>query len=237
LTLEDLQARTANLLDDLSPLVVKTKDCSYTTDKKKKLGKEIPFTSLRQLKIEKEVDHESKQRQLTDQDVVLESEEGHMQTENKHITPKKGSLPNINSFQVGEEEGVHFVSINRQKVKTRVLCQASDEKLVQTDGATGDEDESLSDILGKLVGSDGEDQEEEFDFDRESMNCKEQLSQIKDAYTLEMPEGGEEKRCAKEGEGQSPGETESTPFQKLLYFTSVAATTGFYFLMRKHHII
>lgn len=90
--------------------------------------------------------------------------------------------------------------------------------------------------------------EEEFDFDKESKKCEDQISQIKDAYVVDLPDLNGDKElgpmtlnqdAALESKaGDDPDKQgSSSVFKKIAYFTSVAATTGFYFLMRRHQIL
>lgn len=103
---------------------------------------------------------------------------------------------------------------------------------------------SLSNMSEK-VSSVSADEEEEFDYDKESQRYHEQISQIKDAYVVDMPDINYEVQSIKDnGKELSSKKSDSdsseqnpSALKKIAYFTSVAATTGFYFLMRRHHIL
>jgi hypothetical protein len=90
--------------------------------------------------------------------------------------------------------------------------------------------------------------EEEFDFDKESKKCEDQISQIKDAYVVDLPDlnadkeigsptGNQEAAFEAKADDEPDKKGSSSVFKKIAYFTSVAATTGFYFLMRRHQIL
>lgn len=92
------------------------------------------------------------------------------------------------------------------------------------------------------------DDEEEFDFDKESKKCEDQISQIKDAYVVDLPDLNADREVGSpminqeialepKAEDDPDKQGSSSVFKKLAYFTSVAATTGFYFLMRRHQIL
>lgn len=142
---------------------------------------------------------------------------------------------------------------NFPAIRTRVLTSSSDRtKVIEVRR----EDKrsihrNLTDLLDEVNNSyermETAEEDEEFNFEKEAEKCQEQLSLFSDAYVLDMSEcnlesdsrnvsanlgAPEVEELKKAGEAEPP-----STFKKLVYFTSVAATTGFYFLMRKHNLL
>jgi hypothetical protein len=149
-------------------------------------------------------------------------------------------------------------------IRTRVISRGSKQTLPIREGQPIKEEglmanqpkpipRNLTELLQEMNNSTDSismnlDDEEEFDFDKESKKCEEQISQIKDAYVVDLPDlnGDKENGSPVNNQdiafdGKADDDTDkqgsSSVFKKIAYFTSVAATTGFYFLMRRHQIL
>lgn len=138
-------------------------------------------------------------------------------------------------------------------IRTRVITSSSDKTKV-IEGRKEEKraiQRNLTDLLDEVNNSydrmETAEEDEEFNFEKEAEKCQEQLSLFSDAYVLDMSECNLESdsRNASANLGvqeveelKKPDESEPpSTFKKLVYFTSVAATTGFYFLMRKHNLL
>jgi hypothetical protein len=158
--------------------------------------------------------------------------------------------------QPAEKDGTHFIELDSVRVKTRVLSRAKPELTPEEDERAGRRTEghpiprNLTELLNEIdseeekMGGDSDldkanDDEEEFDFDKESKKCQDQLNQIKDAYLVDLPEINPDEALSppKEEDKREHEKEQSSSLKKVLYFSSLAATTGFYFLMRKHQIL
>ena len=149
-------------------------------------------------------------------------------------------------------------------IRTRVISRGSKQQVQLRENRPHKEEEfkatqpkkiprNLTDLLQEMNSSSDSismnlEDEEEFDFDKESKKCEDQISQIKDAYVVDLPDLKEDKEIGSPVIHQESPETakaednpekqgSSSVFKKIAYFTSVAATTGFYFLMRRHQIL
>ena len=108
--------------------------------------------------------------------------------------------------------------------------------------------ELLDEITSRSEHSETADDDGDFDFDKESEKCLEHLNQIKDAYVFDMSECNLEEvnptAVSEDEESKNRVDKikeeefeEPSTLRKFAYFTSVAATTGFYFFMRKHNLL
>lgn len=131
-------------------------------------------------------------------------------------------------------------------IRTRVISRASKkiEQVKETNKIVSNiSSKNLTELLHEIVSrSDSSDEmidDEDFDFDKESEKCQEQLNMIKDAYVVDLPDPDvDNQQIHKESEDSNKGSQDALlSFKKIAYFTSVAATTGFYFLLRKHSIL
>ena len=138
-------------------------------------------------------------------------------------------------------------------IRTRVITSSSDRMKV-IDERKEDKrsiQRNLTDLLDEVNNSydrmETAEEDEEFNFEKEAEKCQEQLSLFSDAYVLDMSECNLEPVSRKLSTNLGAPEVEEmkktdeaeppSTFKKLVYFTSVAATTGFYFLMRKHNLL